>query len=94
MKLLGYIRQVKGEHVVSAHHSQPGQVEQVEFDVLLIQGLLDAVKRGSLFGECCADILIDPYSGALVFELMIPGPAQCSFFLLESGEADQERAGG
>lgn len=88
-KLLGFIRRVKGEHVVLTHHSQ-----LVEFDVLLVHGLLDAVKRGSLFNKCCADILVDPYSGTLIFELMIPGPAQCGFFLLESREADQERTGG
>lgn len=63
-------------------------------DVLLVQRLLDVVKRGSLFGEQNADILIDPNSGTLVPELMVPGPAQSGFFLLESGEADQERPGG
>lgn len=76
------------------HHSQPGWIQQVKSDVLLVQRLLDAVKRGSLFGEQNADTLIDPNSGTLVPELMVPGPAQSGFFLLESGEADQERAGG
>lgn len=74
------------------HHSQPGWIQQVKSDVLLVQRLLDAVKRGSLFGEQNADILIDLNSGTLVPELMVPGTAQSGFFLLES--ADQERAGG
>ncbi|KAI3366513.1 hypothetical protein L3Q82_000647 [Scortum barcoo] len=54
-KLLGFIRLVKDEHVISTHHSQPGRVEQVESDILLIQGLLDAVKHGPLLSECSAD---------------------------------------
>lgn len=50
--------------------------------------------NAALFGEQNADILIDLNSGTLVPELMVPGTAQSGFFLLESGEADQERAGG
>ena len=65
----------------------------MESDVPPLQGLFDAVKRSSLFSERCADILIDPYSGILIFELVVPGPAQRSFFLFKSGETDQERAG-
>lgn len=55
------------------------------YSVLLVQGFFYAIKHSPLFSKCRADIPIDP------LELVIPGPAQCSLFLLESGETNQER---
>lgn len=66
----------------------------MEPNVPLLQSLLCAIKCFPFFNECCAEILVNPYSGTLVLQLVIPGPAQCRLLLLKPGETYKGSAGG
>ena len=90
IKILGFLWRVKVKVLIPERDLEMGRMQKAEFNSFQVERVLDGDECSPFFSQSGAGVRIHSQHGAAVFQLVLSGPSENSFFLLETEKFNDE----